>query len=52
MISDKQYLDAVRTHTQLIGSLAIKHPTATIESCPQWLMGDLLWHMGEVLMFW
>lgn len=52
VISDKQYLDAVRTHTQLIGSLAVKHPTATIESCPQWLMGDLLWHMGEVLMFW
>ncbi len=52
MISNDQYIEATRSHVDRIGSLAAKNPTAHIDSCPTWNMTELLWHMGEVLVFW
>src|SRR4051812_10441407 len=27
-------------------------PSARVDSCPDWNVGDLVWHLGEVHWFW
>ena len=27
-------------------------PTTPVPSCPDWTASDLLWHLGEVQLFW
>ena len=51
-MNDETYLRAIRSHTDLIASVAVKNLEAPIAACPGWTMGELVWHMGEVLAFW
>ena len=32
--------------------LADADPDTRVPSCPDWTVADLLWHLGEVQMFW
>ena len=48
----QQYLAATRDHTTRIATAVAGHPNANIEACPGWTNSELLWHMGEVLVFW
>ena len=32
--------------------LANADPQASVPSCPEWTADDLLWHLGEVFLFW
>ncbi len=52
MISLQSYIDATRAHTTRIGEMVAKNPGVHVEACPGWTTTDLLWHMGEVLVFW
>ena len=44
-----QYLDAIRSETELLAAAArAAGPDAALPSCPDWVMRDLIHHLGEV----
>lgn len=51
-MNHQQYLAATREHTSRIAASVALHPNASVEACPGWTNSELLWHMGEVLVFW
>lgn len=52
MISRATYLDSTAAHVALLGDVAKSALDRPVAACPGWNMADLLWHMGEVLVFW
>ena len=47
------YLSHIRADSERFGqALAACDPTARVPSCPEWTAADLLWHLGEVQLFW
>ena len=51
-LSNERYLTAIEAQSALIGRLAHNQLERPISACPGWTMAELVWHMGEVLMFW
>ena len=46
------YLPALRRQDDLLASTAEGHLDRAVPSCPGWQLGDLVWHVGIVHMFW
>jgi len=47
------YLAHLRADSQRFAqALSACDPTAPVPSCPDWTAADLLWHLGEVQLFW
>ena len=47
------YLAHLRVDSdRFANALAACNPAARVPSCPDWTAADLLWHLGEVQLFW
>lgn len=47
------FLDHLRADSQrFVQVLSRCDPAARVPSCPDWTAADLLWHLGEVQLFW
>jgi uncharacterized protein (TIGR03083 family) len=52
-VRDMDYLAHLRSDSERFAhELAACDPTARVPSCPDWTAADLLWHLGEVQLFW
>jgi uncharacterized protein (TIGR03083 family) len=52
-IGDIDYLAHVRADSARFAEvLAHADPSLPVPSCPDWTAADLLWHLGEVQLFW
>lgn len=52
MITRDTYLERISAHVNTLGKVAVNAFEKPIPACPGWTMADLMWHMGEVLVFW
>lgn len=53
IVRDMDYLAHLRADSQRFAqALTACDPTAPVPSCPDWTAADLLWHLGEVQLFW
>jgi uncharacterized protein (TIGR03083 family) len=48
----EQCLSAIDRHTRGLAEAAEGHLDARVESCPDWTLADLVWHLTEVHRFW
>lgn len=47
------YIAHLRADSErFVQALAACDPSAPVPSCPEWTAADLLWHLGEVQLFW
>jgi uncharacterized protein (TIGR03083 family) len=51
-LSTAQCLEAIESHTRALAAAAEGNLDARIEHCPEWSMGDLVWHLTDVHWFW
>ncbi|MCW2755168.1 MAG: hypothetical protein JWQ32_2579 [Marmoricola sp.] len=51
-ISVNDCVAAITSHTRGLAAAADDNLTARIEHCPDWSMGDLVWHLSSVHWFW
>lgn len=48
----RAHLEALRLESERFGRAARGPLDARVPSCPDWSLGDLVWHLGGVQWFW
>jgi uncharacterized protein (TIGR03083 family) len=51
-LEPRAYLEALRLESERFGRAARGPLDACVPSCPEWSLGDLVWHLGGVQWFW
>jgi len=51
-LSPERYIEAIATESRAFAGAARRDLDATVPSCPEWSVRDLVEHLGEVQRFW
>ncbi|MCW2757371.1 MAG: hypothetical protein JWO46_1117 [Nocardioidaceae bacterium] len=52
VLSRERAIEAITGHSRSIAAAAPGHLRTRVQHCPQWNVGDLVWHVTEVHWFW